>query len=286
MLKLPPETLGKKVVGIFGDPVVHSLSPKMHNYAFQKLNLNFIYLAFEVKPFELRAALDDIRRLKLAGINVTIPHKEKIFPLMDDCTPEAKMIGAVNTVINIKGELVGHNTDGKGFISSLKKDGDFQPKDKSAVIWGTGGAARAMAFSLLESGVKNLTLINRTPERAVQMRDYLIKKFPQKTILALETTADDLLSRLKSCDLFISTAPCGIEENFPFPPGDFLSSKIFVYDAVYAKDTPLLKAAKNLGAKCLGGEGMLIRQGALAFALWTGEESPVSLMREALNSPA
>ena len=265
-----------KIVGIFGDPVAQSLSPKMHNHAFEKLGLDYAYIPFLVKPEDLKDAVEDIRKLNLAGVNVTIPHKESILPYMDALSPEAKKIGAVNTVINRNGKLTGDNTDGKGFIASLTEDGLFNPWGKSAVIWGAGGAARAVAFSLFDEGLDNLTIVNRSEERAQILAYSLI--VTGKSVRAMGTDDKNLPGILKGCNIFINASPEGTKNT------GFLSPSVFVYDAVYAKETPLLKAAKAAKAPHLGGLGMLIRQGALSFSLWTGKEPPVGLMKEALNA--
>jgi len=277
VLKVPPGIKPTtKITGIFGDPVSQSLSPKMHNYAFKKMNLDYFYVPFLVKPSELKSAVDDIRKLNLVGVNVTIPHKEAILPLLDDLTDETEMIGAVNTVVNRKGRLRGHNTDGIGFIQSLYSDaGNFIPENlQSVVIWGAGGVARAMAnamiINLKRLGTKHITIINRTYERAENLVQYIQKVFPVFSITAMGMKDKRLLSILRNCNVFINTTPVGVDDSFPVHPEEFLSPKVFVYDAVYAQNTPLLIAAKKAGAPCLGGLGMLIRQGAQSFKEWTG----------------
>lgn len=275
MLKIPPEIKkSTKITGIFGDPVAQSLSPKMHNHAFEKLGLDYVYIPFLVKPADLKSAVEDIRRLNVVGVNVTIPHKEAILPYMDELSPEAKKIGAVNCVINNHGKLTGDNTDGKGFIASLIEDGLFNPWGKSAVIWGAGGAARAVAFSLFDEGLDSLTIVNRSEERAQNLAEAL----PSPSVRAMGTDDKNLAGILKDCNIFINASPEGTKNT------GFLSPSVFVYDAVYAKETPLLKAAKAAKSPHLGGLGMLIRQGALSFSLWTGKEPPVNLMKEALNA--
>ena len=272
MLVIPSDAQGKKITGIFGDPVSHSLSPKMHNFAFDKLGIkDWIYLPFHVKPKDLKAAVEDIRKLNIAGVNVTLPHKEAVLPLMNELSPEAKKIGAVNTIINDNGKLTGDNTDGMGFISSLKADGDFDPKGKRAILWGAGGAARAMAFSLLEAGVKSLSIANRTPERAKN----LVADLSHKSVQWLKM--EDVAETLIVSDLYVSAAPESMKD-IKFQP------TMFIYDVVYGEFTPVLEAAKMAGARCLGGLGMLVRQGALSFSHWTGKEPPVSVMREVFDA--
>jgi shikimate dehydrogenase len=271
-----------KITGIFGDPVAHSLSPRMHNYAFEKLELDYTYVPFLVKREDLKSAVDDIRKLNFAGVNVTIPHKEAVLDFMDELQPNANAIGAVNTVVNEGGRLKGYNTDGIGFTTSLR-DVNFNPDNKqTAIIWGAGGVARAIAFSLAEVGIKKLILLNRTFERSKKLADRININFPEREMVAMNVTDPGVVSILKNCDIFISTTPVGIE-GFPVQPSEFLSSKVFVYDAVYAKTTFLLEEARRAGSKCSGGLGMLIHQGARSFSLWTKLRPPVDLMREALE---
>ena len=279
-----PEIKGTtKITGIFGDPVTYSLSPRMHNYAFEKLGLDFVYVPFLVKPGELEEAADAVRALNIAGVNVTLPYKEAILPFLDQLTPQAKMIGAVNTVINRKGKLIGDNTDAEGFLTALRTDGKFDPKGKNAILWGAGGVARAIAVSLLEAGAKKLVIVNRTFKRAKDLVRHL-KKVCGGNAAALEARSENLLQELLDCEIFLNATPVGVERGvFPFPAERFITADKFVFDAVYSKQTPLLISAEKAEAKCLGGLSMLIHQGALSFSRWTGEAPPVRFMREALE---
>ncbi len=277
--QIPSKHEGKNIVGIFIDPASPTLSPKMHNYAFKKLGLkNWVYLRFNVKPEQLEEAVSDLRnpKLNIKGVNVTIPHKESILPYLDGLSSEAEKIGAVNTVMTNNGKIAGDNTDGKGFISSLKEDGHFDPKGKNAILWGAGGAGRAIMISLFENELKTLGILNRTLEKAEKMA----KEMPDHAITVAQADTKNLVSALKNCDIFINVTPRGPEDSKLFTPS------VFVYDAVYGKSTPLLEAAKTAGSPCLGGLGMLIRQGALSFSLWTGQKPPFDLMREALKDHA
>jgi len=156
-----------KVVGLFGYPVNHSLSPLFQNAAFAELGLNFAYFPFLVHPKDLSRAVEAIRTLNLVGVNVTVPHKEKIVNYLDETSPEVKKIGAVNTVVNQKGRLIGYNTDGEGFINSLKEK-RFNPRGKRVLLLGAGGAAVSIGFSLLREKAKNVVLINTTYPRAIK----------------------------------------------------------------------------------------------------------------------
>lgn len=274
-----------KIVGVFGDPIAHTLSPKMHNFAFAQLNLDFIYLPFLVHRENLKSAVESIRNLNLAGVNVTIPHKEAILPYLDELTPLAQAIGAVNTVWNRRGKLIGHNTDSPGFLTSLKEDGKFDPRNKRAVILGSGGTARAISAALLESGIKKLVIVNRTFERGQTLVSQLKKFSQQPEIYAAKLSAEILREELRNSDLFLNATPTGMDTTaLAFQAEKFLSPHLFVFDALYAKATPLLLAAQRAGAAYLGGLGMLIRQGALSFSLWTGVEPPVNFMRQSLEN--
>lgn len=267
-----------KIVGIFGDPVTYSLSPKMHNHAFERLNLDFVYVPFLVHPEQLKNAVDALRSLNLAGVNVTIPHKEKIIPYLDELSPLAEKIGAVNTIVNKYGKLIGHNTDAPGFIQSLTEDGKFNPKNRRVVMIGSGGVAKAIALTLVEAEVKRLVVLNRTSDTAQTLVEHLqkISKTDKNRISALELSDAVLTQQIRDCDLLINATPAGMD-SVPLLP------EIFVFDAVYAKVTPLLLSAKQIGAPHLGGLQMLIRQGALSSSLWTGIEPPIDLMKEALQ---
>ncbi|OGR78211.1 MAG: shikimate dehydrogenase [Elusimicrobia bacterium RIFCSPLOWO2_02_FULL_39_32] len=267
-----------KIVGIFGDPINFTLSPQMHNYAFSELNLDFVYLPFLVKEEKLKGAVEALKSLNLVGVNVTIPHKQSIIPYLDECSPLAKKIGAVNTIINRHGRLIGDNTDAPGFLSSLKEDGQFDPLGKKAVILGGGGTAHSIAVALLDSGIKKIVVLNRTLERAQDLIAHLKKWYPNSDLTCEKFSSDSLNHAIRECDLFLNATPSSVELN-----SNLISPSLFVFDAQYAKATSLLISAKNSGATCLGGLGMLIHQGALSFSLWTGEKPPVSLMKKALE---
>lgn len=267
-----------KIVGIFGDPITHTLSPQMHNYAFSQLNLDFVYLPFLVKEEKLKGAVDALKNLNLVGVNVTIPHKQKIIPYLDELSVLAKKIGAVNTIINHHGKLIGENTDAPGFLSSLQEDGKFNPLGKKAVLLGGGGTAHAMAVALLDSGIKKLVVLNRTLERAKDLIAHLKKWYPNSDCACEKFTHHALNHYIRECDLFLNATPNSVELN-----PDLIPPNLFIFDALYAKVTPLLISAQSSGATCMGGLSMLIHQGALSFSLWTGEKPPVLLMKKALE---
>jgi shikimate dehydrogenase len=274
----------RKVVGLIGFPLEHSISPAIQNAAFKKLGLDWEYSLFEVEPKDLADALKGMRALHIAGFNVTIPHKENVFPLIDEVTKMARVIGAINTVLNQEGKLIGFNTDGAGFIDSLKEDAKTDPKDKNVVILGAGGACRAVAITLAEAGVKSITLSDIDEKKAQDLAGYIGSYFKIK-YAAVPTNSQELQRSIDKAGILINTTPIGmypktdaspISNNIKLPPG------LLVYDLVYnPAETQLLKKAKAAGCKTCSGLGMLVRQGALALTIWTGKEAPLEVMFKA-----
>ncbi len=270
------------LVGLLGWPVHHSLSPAMHNAAFRALGLDWAYLPLAVPPGSLLEALAGLKALGFRGANVTIPHKEKVLAGLDEVAPEARSLGAVNTVINVDGRLVGHNTDIAGFLAALDNAGCVP---RQAVVLGAGGAARAAVFALLSRGVR-VTVANRTPQRAVG----LVTSFEEATRRAdtctLETGA--LREALGRADLLVNATPAGMWPDVdatPLPAGTQLHAGLTVMDLIYNPlETLLLRQARLAGAKTVNGLDMLIHQGAAAFCLWTGQDPPLSIMRQAALS--
>jgi shikimate dehydrogenase len=220
----------------------------------------------------------------MVGVNVTIPHKEKVLPYLDEISPEAKAIGAVNTIHNKEGKLIGYNTDGDGFIESLKKQGGFYPKDKNVFLLGAGGTAYAISFALIKGGIKKLVLVNRTYSKGKALLEHLREIFQDKCQLSLvefeERNSSFIMSEI---DLLINATSLGMY------PGDsllitpeILSPNIFIYDVVYNRKTPFLKLAEEKKLTSLGGLDMLVYQGALSFEIWTGQKAPVEVMKKAL----
>ncbi len=277
-----------KIVGLFGYPIHHSFSPIFHNAAFAGLELDFIYLPFSVKPADLKEAVQAIKSLNITGINVTIPHKEKILPYLDEISPEAKMIKAVNTVHNKKGKLIGYNTDGEGFIQSLRKEGKFNPEGKSVFMVGAGGAAYAISFALIRAGVKKFTFTNRIFdfERARVLFKHLKNTFKDRCELSL-IDFDKRNSRqiLGKVDLFVNATSVGMHSSDDqlLIDLDFFSPDVFIYDVVYNRKTNLLREAEERKLSSLGGLEMLLYQGALSFEIWTHRKAPIETMREALK---
>jgi len=271
----------KKIVGLIGYPLGHSISPAMHNAAFQKLGLDFEYELFEVESEELSDAVNGMRALHIAGFNVTIPHKENIVTLLDEVTKLPRLIGAVNTVLNQEGKLVGYNTDGPGFIDSLKEDAGFIPQNKNCVVLGSGGAGRAIAIMLAEANARSVTVADVLEDKAKELASYAGSLLDTK-FQAVAVNSAELQKAISSANLLVNSTPLGMHpkvEKSPLSENIVLPSKLLVYDLVYnPSETKLLKAAKAAGCKTCGGLGMLVRQGALAFSIWTGEEAPLDIM--------
>lgn len=276
--------MASKMVGIIGYPIAHSISPAMHNAAFKHLGLDFEYVPFEVKPESLKDAVEGFRAEGLVGFNVTIPHKEAIIPMLDEVTKLPRIIGAVNTV-RIEGKkLVGYNTDGAGFIDSLKEDAGVDPKGKSFVILGAGGAAKAVAATLAKSGAKEITITDIDQKKAETLAEYLSSLFKTMISMAKPKSAE-LKASLLTADVLVNATPIGMhpkENESPLEESAELSPHCTVFDLIYnPAETKLMKMAKKKGVRAFNGLGMLIRQGALSFTLWTEHEAPIEVMRKA-----
>lgn len=270
------------LLGILGDPVSHSLSPRMQNAALTEMKLNMCYVPLHVTPADLPAAVAGLKAMQFRGANVTIPHKVAVAALMDSLDETAVRTGAVNTIVNNGGELVGHNTDGVGFIRSLEEKVTLDYSDTPVLIAGAGGAARSVAVALAGKGVPAITILNRTRSRAEELTAILVRDFPGLKV-EIATPEDDTGGIINSSKLVINATPLGMEgqlKSLPFRV-DRISKEHVVCDIVYTRtqETPLLVAAQQKGAITLGGVGMLLHQGAVAIHLWTGIEPPIVSMR-------
>ena len=264
-----------KITGIFGYPIEHTLSPLMHNSAFSELGLDMCYIPFKVSPQDLPDAVKSIRFLNLAGVNITVPHKENVIPLLDRVDEEAAFIGAVNTITNHGGILTGYNTDGRGFMSSLSEE-SVSVENREVVIIGTGGAARAVSYYLSEKASK-LSMFDIDRNKADTLVSDLSKI--RNNVFLLDNPDD-----IGTPDILINATPLGLHTNDPLPVNeDLISSEMVVCDLIYRK-TPLLIKASEKGAKTVDGSGMLLWQGVLASELWTGVKPPVDTMRHELLS--
>lgn len=264
-----------KLFGIFGYPVGHTRSPGMHNAAFEHLGLDCCYVPFLVPPPALPPAIEGIRALSLGGVNITVPHKEAVLPLLDEISTEAAFIGAVNTVVNSKGRLTGYNTDGRGFMLSLESR-NIELRNKKVLVVGAGGAARAVSYYLSEKAEK-LTLYNRSEEKMQRLAADLSR-------IRGNVSTVRQLTGLGDFDIIVNATSLGLrpDDPLPFDPAG-LQSRQTVCDLIYRK-TPLLAAAELQGSETVDGLGMLLYQGVLAFELWTSTAAPVEVMKAALLS--
>ncbi|MFQ5431707.1 MAG: shikimate dehydrogenase [Nitrospinota bacterium] len=262
----------KKLLGIIGHPVAHSLSPLMHNRAAELIGLDCLYAAFDVAPQNLKEALTGMRGLGIDGLNVTVPHKEKVIPFLDRLDDEAALIGAVNTITLKDGRLLGGNTDGKGFIRALGKKG-FRPRGKSAAIIGAGGSARAIGVALCRAGVSKLVVINRSATRGRRLAR-ILSKLGDVSFAASDKSYAARVA--EAADIIVQTTPCGMKRSDPLPvSGIAFHGGQWVCDIIYSPiETRFLKKAGLKGAKTLNGLGMLVCQGSESFKIWTGCRFP------------
>jgi shikimate dehydrogenase len=270
-----------RVCAVIGDPVEHSLSPVMHNAAFKKLGLNLVYVAFNVTKNELKDAISGARSLGLRGLNVTMPHKKAVIGYLDETDSTAEAIGAVNTILNNQGKLVGYNTDGKGSMIALKENGIY-PDEKKMLLLGAGGAAKAIAFQAAQE-VDELVILNRASEKAEQLAELLCKKFGNK-VKGGALSAEVLKKEMKTTDILVNATSVGMhpDVNVSPVPLDLLRRGLCVMDIVYNPfETRLVKDAKAVGAKVVLGLEMLLYQGAVSFEIWTNCPAPVDVMKKA-----
>lgn len=275
-----------KIYGIFGHPVSHSLSPLMHNSAFAALELDCVYLAFDISPEKIGHAADAVRTLGIKGINITIPHKESIIPYLDEISPEAELAGAVNTVKNEDGKLSGYNTDVGGFLRAVEEDLDFKPEGANVFLLGAGGAARAVMSAFCMNGARSIYIANRTYEKTLKLGSEFGKQF--KNIKIEPIALDDkevIKARLSETDILVNSTSAGMEGSETMEvPLESLRKSAVVYDLVYKpRETSLVRQARKLGHGASGGLGMLLYQGALSFEIWTGRDAPVNVMRKAIE---
>lgn len=267
------------IVGLIGDPVGHSMSPPMHNAAFEHLGLDFAYVPFNVKKVAVKDAINGAKAMGIKGLNVTIPHKTSVMAYLDFIEEPAELIGAVNTLKFEENMIKGYNTDGIGALKALEECTSV--KDKRVVMVGAGGAARAVAFQLILSGIEELIIVNRTPEKALTLKNEIESKMECN----ISSGSLEILEKtISKSDILIDTTPIGMYPHIddePVVKAEIMHSDLVVNDLVYnPMDTVLLKEAEKAGAKKVSGLKMLIYQGAEAFKIWTGREAPVDIMEE------
>lgn len=271
-----------KVVGLFGWPISHTLSPAMHNAAFAALQLNWVYVPLPLAPEQINDAVNSLRALNIIGANCTIPHKQAIMRYLDHIDPAAQAIGAVNTIAIRADGVYGYNTDEYGFLQSIVETG-FNPKGSRCLVLGAGGAARATVFSLAQAGAKAITICNRTVERAAFLVDDLQSSFSQVKFACEPLSKQALEAINNTTDLVINTTSVGMSPKIDLTPwpDEIPMPEAVICDLVYnPPQTRFLQQAETAGLKTIDGIGMLVHQGAKAFEIWTGQMPPTDLMRQ------
>ena len=273
-----------RLAAVVANPIKHSISPFIHNSAFEATNTNGVYLAWEVDATELAETVANIRRYQMYGINLSMPYKEQVIPYLDQLSEEACLIGAVNTVVNREGTLIGYNTDGKGFFKSLPS---FKISKKRLVLLGAGGAAKAILAQAILDGVSQISVFVRSSSME-KTRPYL-EKIQNATgfrvdLLALEDV-QNLQDSITQADLLVNATSVGMDgSSQPIPTSIVLPEKLLVADVIYQPfETPFLKWARKQGNQSINGLGMLLYQAAEAFELWTGKEMPTDQIWELLK---
>lgn len=272
------------LAGVIGDPVSHSLSPFLHNAAFEHLGIAARYERWQTRSAELPARIDSLRAPHILGANVTLPHKITVVSLLDRLDPQAAQIGAVNTIVRLPdGRLEGTNTDAPATIATLREDAGFDPAGKRVVILGASGAARAAAFALIAAQVAALTIINRTLERAEELlADVLAGSDDDPYLRALTPDDPDVPEAIRAADVIVNATSVGWRADETPLPGHLIPATALVFDMVY-RPTRLLREAAQAGAATLDGRGMLVRQAALSFERWTGAPAPLAVMFAAFD---
>ena len=273
-----------RLAAVVANPIKHSISPFIHNIAFEATSTNGVYLAWEVEGTDLAETGANIRRYQMVGINLSMPYKEQVIPYLDELSEEARLIGAVNTVVNREGTLIGYNTDGKGFFKSLPS---FKISGKRMVLLGAGGAAKAILAQAILDGVSQVSVFVRSASMG-KTKPYL-EKLQHETgfrvdLFALED-AQELQENIRKADLLVNATSVGMDEvSLPIPTSIVLPEKLLVADVIYQPfETPFLKWARSQGNHAVNGLGMLLYQAAEAFQLWTGKEMPTDQIWELLK---
>lgn len=274
-------------IGVIGYPLKHSLSSDFQQAALDYYQLGVHYEVWETEAENLSSAINQLRQPQNLGANVTVPYKETALHLIDEVDNLASLIGAVNTIVNRDGKLMGFNTDAHGFLRALREDAKFEPENKRVVILGAGGAARAVTFVLLQEKVNSLIIINRTSGRAEALVDsltkYAIDRKIRTEVIVLPWQELKLREAVEHCQLIVNCTTLGIKYSFQEEQSPLTADSIpkgaLVYDLVYNPlETALLRMAREAGADILGGLPMLVYQGAASFKLWTGREAPLDIM--------
>ena len=273
-----------RLAAVVANPIKHSISPFIHNRAFEATNTNGVYLAWEIEGTDLAETVANIRRYQMFGINLSMPYKEQVIPYLDQLSEEARLIGAVNTVVNREGTLIGYNTDGKGFFKSLPS---FKISGKRMVLLGAGGAAKAILAQAILDGVNQVSVFVRSA--SIEKTKPYVEKLQHETGFRVELFAledvQELQEKIEQADLLVNATSVGMDgASQPIPTSIVLPEKLLVSDVIYQPfETPFLKWARNQGNEVINGLGMLLYQAAEAFQLWTGKEMPTDQIWELLT---
>lgn len=272
-----------RMVGIIGNPLEHTLSPTIQNAAFDYLGLNWCYVPLPADKGLLAEAVEGIKALGFAGVNITMPFKTEVLPLLDEVAMFAETVGAVNTILLDKGKLIGYNTDGRGFYTALVKDLGYDVKGRKVLVLGAGGASRSVTVSLALAGCASIVIVNRSPDKSRRLADIILKSAPDIEVTWLTPDENyDLL--VADSDIIINATPLTTFNGSVLRvPVAMLNKNQLVCDLNYSVyQPPLLQEAEARGARVIDGKGMLLYQAAAAFEIWTGLEAPVEVMRGAL----
>jgi len=277
------------LMGLIGSPVGHSGSPAMYNYSFEKLGLDYAYLAFDIKVEEVKQAVEAVKTLKMRGCNVTMPCKTEALKYMDELSDAARIIGAVNTIVNEDGKLIGHITDGQGFVDNLRDHG-VEIKDKKITICGGGGAATAIQVQCALEGAREISIFNIKDaffERTLETAEKIRQERPGCTVNVFDIAdMETMREEMKTSDIFANATIVGMkpmDNESVVKDVTMFHPNLVVTDAVYnPKETKMLREAKEAGCTCIDGQGMLVWQGAAAFKLYTGQEMPVEGVKDLL----
>jgi shikimate dehydrogenase len=279
-------------LGVIGDPVAHSLSPQMQNVALKQCKIDMQYARFQVSTDDLGETLKQISELDFVGVNLTVPHKIKALSSIDDVDPDAKRIGAVNTIKIDNGNLLGFNTDGLGFSRAIREEFSVDLRDLRILVLGAGGAARAIALQCAKENCERLVIANRSIEKAKTLTDDLRNFFAGPKVLGpvarLQAIAWDegaFRFQIANVDLIVNVTPLGLNRSDASPiPSRLLAPHLMIFDTIYSEErTPFISAAIGAGARAANGLSMLLHQGALAFELWFEREAPIDAMRAGLG---
>lgn len=287
-----------RMVGVFGQPVGHSLSPIVHNAAFEFLGLDLVYAAFDVSPDGLGRAVEAITALSMVGANVTIPHKVRVMDLMDDTDENALYLGNVNTIVNRQGYLTGHNTDGPGITAALADAGVDVP-GRRVLCLGAGGVARTSALQMAKEGAAQIVIAARSPERGAGLADFVRARAPKGCLVSYVPSGDlerdaasgryegSLVAAVDGADLIIQTTQVGMHPRYEVPspcPPEALGPGKTVFELIYRPlETSLVREARRRGCTVVHGSALFLHQAALSFELWTGVPAPRAAMARVLH---